>query len=302
MTRRMRPSDAALALWPAALLIAMGVAGFIGVLDWVVEKEDLFLIDEPLLELLAQQRSPELDTLFNAVSLVFGPAVLPVVVAAIALVWWRVSRSWWEPALLVVAMLLSTGLTVALKSLVGRDRPADLLMVVPGGETSGSFPSGHTVGAATLVLVVGYLLWHEDAEASWALTGWVAASLLIIVGVGASRLYLGYHFLTDVLAGLCVALAVLGVVVGAERWRDLWLERRDPPARPTALAVTEEDLAWARDGADDAEDGAPRRPTGAEARPCAGQKGPETKVPREVGCAGGHRGRPSRGRLRRSRR
>ncbi|WP_169747753.1 phosphatase PAP2 family protein [Demequina subtropica] len=251
MTRRMRASDAVLALWPAAVLTAAGVAGFVGLLDWVRENEELARVDQPLLELLADQRSPGLETFFSVVSFVGGPAVLPVVVALIALVWWRVSRSWWEPVLLVVAMVMSTALTVVLKAVVGRDRPADVLMVVPGGESSGSFPSGHTVGATTLVLVVGYLLWHEDAEASWALTGWVLASAAIIAAVGAARLYLGYHFLTDVIAGLCVALAVLGVVVGAERWHDLWLERRDPPARPRALAAADEDLVWMRDAGDD---------------------------------------------------
>ncbi|WP_169746867.1 phosphatase PAP2 family protein [Demequina gelatinilytica] len=252
MTRRMRASDAVLALWPAVVLMAVGVAGFVGLLDWVRENEDLARVDQPLLELLADQRSPGLETFFSVVSFLGGPVILPIVVALIALVWWRVSRSWWEPLLLVLAMVMSTGLTVLLKAAVGRDRPADVLMVVPGGEASGSFPSGHTVGATTLVLVVGYLLWHEDAEASWALTGWVLGSMAIVAVVGAGRLYLGYHFLTDVIAGLCVALAVLGAVVGAERWHDLSLERRDPPARPSALAVSDEDLAWVRD-ADDAE-------------------------------------------------
>ncbi|WP_062389678.1 phosphatase PAP2 family protein [Demequina iriomotensis] len=252
MTSRMRASDAALALWPAVLLVALGTVGFFGLLDWVGEQEDLALIDQPLVELLAQHRTDAWDGFFGAVSFVFGPTVLPVIVAAVALVWWRVSRSWWEPALLTGAMVLSTGLTVVLKAAVGRDRPADLLAVTPGADTSGSFPSGHTVGAATLVLVVGYLLWHEDAEASWALAGWVVVSAAIIAAVGASRLYLGAHFLTDVLAGLCVAIAVLGVVVGAERWHDLWIERQDPPARPEALAVTAEDLAWVRGNGDDA--------------------------------------------------
>ncbi|WP_082100371.1 phosphatase PAP2 family protein [Demequina maris] len=253
MTQRMRARDVALALWPAVVLIGLGVVGFSVLLDWVTEREDLWRLDEPLLEWLAANRSDGLTSFLTGVTNLFGPVFLPIVVAVIALLWWRITRSWWEPALLVGAMLLSTGLSVVLKLAVGRTRPAADLMSIPGGETSGSFPSGHTIGATTLILVVGYLLWHEDAEASWALAGWTLASLALIVLVGASRLYLGYHFLTDVLAGACVAVAVLGVVVGLERWHDLWLERRDPPERPRPLAEADEaDLAWVREAVDDA--------------------------------------------------
>ncbi|WP_296666636.1 phosphatase PAP2 family protein [Demequina sp.] len=233
---RMRPSDAFLALWPAAVLIGLGVAGFLGLLDWVVEQEDLFRLDEPLVEWLAAHRTPTLTTILTVVTTVFGPVVLPIIVAAIALVWWRVTKSWWHPMLLVGAMVLSTTLTVVLKAVVGRARPGEDFMSVPGFETSGSFPSGHTIGASTLVLVLGYLLWHEDADASWRLTAWAVLSFAIIGIVAVSRMYLGYHFLTDVLAGACVGVAVLGVVVGIERWRDLSLERRDPPERLLTFA------------------------------------------------------------------
>jgi|GEM_PF-815583 len=250
---RIRAGDAAVALWPAVVLIALGALGFGAVLDWVLEQEDLFTLDQPLVEWLAEQRTPALTQVMTTVSLIFGPVVLPVLVAVIALVWWRVARSWWHPLLMVGAMLLSTLLTVVLKAVVGRARPGEDLMAVPGLETSGSFPSGHTIGAATLVLVVGYLLWHEDAEASWQLVVWVLASALIILAVAFSRMYLGYHFLTDVVAGGCVAVAVLGVVVGIERWHDLALERRDPPPRPTPLADEVERELW--DDQDRAETG-----------------------------------------------
>ncbi len=252
MTRpRMRPSDVATALWPAVLLVGLGTAGFVGLLDWVNEKEDLSLLDEPLLEWLAAHRTPGLSSFMTVVTTLFGPVVLPLVVAGVALLWWRVSRSWWHPALLVAAMALSSALTLVLKAAVGRSRPLADLMAIPGYETSGSFPSGHTIGAATLVLVGGYLLWHEDADASWRLTAWTVLSFAIVGTVALSRLYLGYHFLTDVLAGACVGVAVLGVVVGIERWRDLALERRDPPERPRPLADDDAVLPWPGPGAPD---------------------------------------------------
>ncbi|BDZ62100.1 hypothetical protein Lsed01_01945 [Demequina sediminis] len=256
---RLRPSEAVLALWPAVVLILLGAGGFALLLESVNEGEYLSAFDQPLVEWLADNRTDTLTTVLTFVTNMFGSLVLPIIVAVIALVWWRVTKSWWHPALLVGAMLLSTGLSNLLKHLISRDRPDATLMVVPGYETTYSFPSGHTIGATTLVLVVSYLLWHDDAQASWRLSLWSAASVLIIATVAFSRMYLGFHFLTDVLAGACVAVVVLGVVVGAERWHDLALEHRDPPARSTPLARTsgdavgtyEEDLAARWDEDDD---------------------------------------------------
>lgn len=237
---RMRPSDAVTALWPGVLLLALGIGGFLAVLDWVTEQEDLYLIDQPLLEFLSQHRTEGLTAFFEVVTTAFGPVVLPIIVAVIALIWWRVSTSWWHPALLVGAMILSTVLGMGLKVAVGRARPEDVFMQIPGFETSFSFPSGHTIGATTFVLVVSYLLLHDDSESSWRLALWSVGAVIIIGLVALSRLYLGYHFLTDVIAGACVGVAVLGVVVALERWRDLAMERRDPPAPLLSLAEVDD--------------------------------------------------------------
>jgi len=104
--------------------------------------------------------------------------------------------------------------------------------VIPGLETSFSFPSGHTAGAATLVLTLAYLSW--SGPRGWRrLTALTLGSVLIIALVGGSRLYLGYHFVTDVLAGACLGLVTLGLVVATSGWLDL-RQRRLAAARGIA--------------------------------------------------------------------
>ncbi len=78
---RLRPSDAVTALWPGLVLVVMGIGGFLAALDWVTEREDLYLLDQPLLEYLAENRSTGLTAFFEVVTTVFGPVVLPIVVA-----------------------------------------------------------------------------------------------------------------------------------------------------------------------------------------------------------------------------
>ncbi|WP_265523162.1 phosphatase PAP2 family protein [Oerskovia flava] len=222
--------------WPGVVLVVLGAVAFGGLYDAVREQDDLWLVDDPILEWMVAHRSAGLTTFLTVVTTIFGPFVLPVLVAVGALVWARVAGTWWEPGLLVGAMALSTVLSVSIKALVARPRPPDDSMVVPGIEHTFSFPSGHTIGAATLVLVGGYLLWHRH-HSGRLLVVWAVVSLAVTVVVAGSRLYLGYHFLTDVLAGVALAVVVLGVVVLVVRWREA--QSSSPRARrasPSASA------------------------------------------------------------------
>ena len=205
------------AVAPGVLLVAIGVGAFLGIFDAVREQDDLALLDEPVLTWFLDRRTGLSTTLLTAVTDAFGPVVLPIVVALGCLVWVWIAKKWRDPALLVGAMLLSTGISVLIKAAVARPRPGDELMTVPGVETSFSFPSGHTIGAATLVLVSGYLIWSRHRTGR-GITVWALASVAVVTLVAVSRLYLGYHFVTDVLAAVSLALAVLGVVVAAHRW------------------------------------------------------------------------------------
>lgn len=200
------------------LLVVVGITGLLVVHDAVAEGDDLAEADLPVLDWLVAARGPGVTAFLTAVSAVTGPSVLPVVVVVACLVWGLVTRSWWQPALLAGAMVLSTLVSVAIKSGVARPRPPLDTMTVPGSETTYSFPSGHTVGTATFLLTVGYLIWirnpHVRSLVLWALS--TGVGILLVAG---SRLYLGYHFLTDVTAGFALAVAVLGVVVVVDRRR-----------------------------------------------------------------------------------
>lgn len=223
---------AAVRAWlPGLAVSALAVWGFVEILDEVLENDAFEPLDQPLLEWLAGHRSPALTTTMTVITNVFGPVLLPVLIAVGAATWgWR-ARQWVDPALLVGAMVLATVISMAVKVAIGRARPEEAFQLTPGLEESFSFPSGHTTGAATLVLVTGYLAWR-GRRSTRALLAWAAGTIVTLVLVGGSRLYLGYHFLSDVLAGACVGLLVLGVVMGCDRW--LALRPGAAPAASTA--------------------------------------------------------------------
>lgn len=214
------PSSTVRAVLPGLLLTGVGVAAFAVVLDQFLDREDLYIVDQPALNWLVSHRTPWLTTMLTWITNAFGPGILPVFVGIGCLAWWRITKRRRGPALLLGAMVTSTALAYVVKVIVHRPRPAADLQIVPGLETSFSFPSGHTTGAATLVLVTAYLWWwHRRSKRSLAV--WALVSVVIIALVGGSRLYLGYHFVTDVLAGACLGVVTLGLVVVVSGWLEL---------------------------------------------------------------------------------
>jgi undecaprenyl-diphosphatase len=116
---------------------------------------------------------------------------LPVVVLLVR------RQAWWTAAWLVTAVVLIGPLTGLLKIYFGRVRPD----FAEGGARleSLSYPSGHASGIATLVTVALILAWPLLAARArhWAL----AAGVALVFLVGLTRMWLGVHFLSDVVGG-----------------------------------------------------------------------------------------------------
>jgi membrane-associated phospholipid phosphatase len=112
-------------------------------------------------------------------------------------------RLWWTAAWVVTAVVLVAPLTSLLKEYFGRIRPP----FDEGGARyeSLSFPSGHSSGIATLVAVALVLAWPVLRPRARHVA--LVVGVVLVVLVGLSRMWLGVHYLSDVVGGWSLGLA-----------------------------------------------------------------------------------------------
>ncbi len=170
-------------------------------------------LDRSILQSIHAHDTPFLTALARTLSFIGSPiTLLPAVPLAAALLWSRRLRR--DALLLLISMGGSSTLDTALKLHYRRIRP-DLPWAFVH-ERSFSFPSGHSVLAVTLYGILTYLLMSHLAH-TWQRAIIILASLTLIVGIGLSRIYLGAHFPSDVLAGYLVGLTWLLPVIATDQ-------------------------------------------------------------------------------------
>jgi undecaprenyl-diphosphatase len=174
---------------------------------------EVLAFDERVRTLAHGLASPRLTTLMRAASFYAGPAVLvPAgLVAAVAFL----VKGWRRGALLVVVTPAGAGLlNWLLKFSFARVRPASFFdYPLPG---SPSFPSGHALYAASVFGGLAVLLTARVRNRLLQLAIWfVAISLILLVGF--SRVYLGVHYPSDVLAGYAIGTIWVTAVAFGDR-------------------------------------------------------------------------------------
>ncbi len=212
-----------------AVALLVNAAGEI--LEAVSENDGLALWDRPVLDWAIAQRAPGLTEAVLWFTHTGGPIWQPIIFFGVALLLtWR----WRDGTPLVLVALAEGGALLIAevgKGVIGRVRPPEV-DAVPPFETSPSFPSGHTIEAFVIAAMLTYLLVrHFWDRARWihVLIGVVA--FVYAAAMGFSRVFLGYHWLTDVLAAAALGLAWAGVLIAAHRvWRAVRTRRarREP--------------------------------------------------------------------------
>jgi membrane-associated phospholipid phosphatase len=191
-------------VWAIVLLVAFGV-----VVSVAGSHAGAIPVDQAVTGWFIAHRSPALDQIAAVLTDAFAPAPtvgLAVLVSLVAV--WRF-RSWVSGLIVMAAVGGASAACEVMKFLVGRSRPPVAIQEVL--ETDYSMPSGHVTGTvAVLGMLVVVLGIRRRAAATRS--GAVLAAC-VVAAVACSRLYLGVHWFTDVLAGLL--LGATFVAIGA---------------------------------------------------------------------------------------
>ncbi|RDV14164.1 PAP2 family protein [Pontibacter diazotrophicus] len=189
----------------------------------VLESEWIVTFDTEFTSLLYNMRSDTLSIVFYTFTLL-GEREAVFIIGGVASAIFLYRRNY--VALFAFWLTLAgVGLTTRYgKTFISRERPTDVAYYVV---EHFSFPSGHATTAIALYGLLAYFLCrHYQAHAQRKLLLWLAAILILLVGF--SRIYLGVHYLSDVLAGfllgtlwLLVGISLVEVMLYRKKRRDV---------------------------------------------------------------------------------
>jgi membrane-associated phospholipid phosphatase len=208
----------ALVWWCAASLLC-----WVALLGMVLTRQGLAEDDSPVLRWLVGHRSGSATTLLAAVSGTPLDAAAVLVAGGLAGVIAIRARSVWPALTLAASVGGAAVLAELVKVVVHRSRPPVATMLGTP-ETGSGFPSAHTLVLTALAGAAALVVWR--ATGSRPVRG-LAVTVAVVASVvmGVSRLYLGDHWLTDVLASYALAgalLAAVAVLTAPGAVRDRW--------------------------------------------------------------------------------
>ncbi|HZS04985.1 MAG TPA: phosphatase PAP2 family protein [Blastocatellia bacterium] len=211
------------------LTLLFGLAAALGALlffAWLADEMlegDTRRFDEATRAAIHQYASPALTSLMRVVTMLGSVTFLAASGLCVATIFLIAGR-WRALVMFFITMLGATLLDVTLKLGFRRTRPVPWFDTpLPG---SFSFPSGHALGSFCFYGALAAIIAARTRSHIVRIITWALAALLILL-IGLSRIYLGVHYPSDVLAGYAAALVWVMVVAFGDR-----LLRRRPAAGP----------------------------------------------------------------------
>ena len=173
---------------------------FLAIAEDVFEQE-IFEFDSVVYNFLVNNRNEALNNFFKIITQ-FGSAIVLIIITILCVIFIRDKKY----KILVPANLVTIAIiNIVLKNFFLRPRPNELRLIE---ETGYSFPSGHAMASTAFYGLIIYIV-HEKVE-NKILRNTICIMLgLLILLISISRIYVGVHYTSDVIAGTCFSIAYL---------------------------------------------------------------------------------------------
>lgn len=210
----------------AGMIVTVGLIWlFLAIADEIPEQGTLPRIDAAVGRWFEGHGTELGERIFFWVSYLGAPVLAVSVTAAVLYFAWR--RDWPRTIALALTSVVGLVLSTALKMIFHRGRPETAAEFIT--RQSWSFPSGHAMSSMIGYGFLTVLLLDQVSGPHWRRRAIVAGAVILIGAIGFSRLYLGVHYLSDVVGGWLAGAAWLLVCVSAYRFSQQRLAADRPP-------------------------------------------------------------------------
>lgn len=172
-------------------------------------------MNQPVLSWMISHRDPNITNIMQFCTTFANPSILTAIVCLSASILAVRNREIQRPILLIIATGSAATISTILKIITMNARPPQTNMIPPI-MTSYSFPSGHTISMMTFLLILGYLLCSRNSSRRHIIV-WVTTAIIGTGIIAVSRIYLGYHWLTDVMASIGLSFVILATTIIIDR-------------------------------------------------------------------------------------
>lgn len=173
-----------------------------------VFENELYVFDTSILQYFYSIRTPFLTEIMRMFTFLGGNIVITSATLITIFLLWK-NRYRKDALLFAFILIFGVILNLLLKDIFGRQRP-DLFPLV--FESSSSFPSGHAMNSLVFYSSLTYFVFHISRKKRFA-TILIVVTILLVSGIGLSRIYLGAHYPSDVLAGYAAGLLWFSLVI-----------------------------------------------------------------------------------------
>jgi undecaprenyl-diphosphatase len=170
---------------------------FFKIFQEILEQDTLYL-DREIANFIYVWRTPWLTQVMILITNLGAEYMIAIAIIIVIFFVWKKHKR--EALTFTIILIMGAIINLSLKQLIHRPRPVIAPLIV---ESSSSFPSGHAMNAAVFYLSVSFYFYHftRKKKLSSAVT---VVSIILILLIGFSRIYLGVHYPSDVVAGYVV--------------------------------------------------------------------------------------------------
>jgi undecaprenyl-diphosphatase len=202
----------------AFIVSVLSLIGF-SFIAFTIRANEYLKFDEDVISLVQGLESPLLTSIMKFFTYIGSTSALIILSLFILFFLYKVLKHRLELILFSAVIIGSPLLNLMVKLFFQRARPDLHRLIDIGGY---SFPSGHAMNAFSLYSILTFLLWRH-ITAKWARVLLILFSMAMILSIGISRIYLGVHYPSDIIAGyLAGGFWIASSIWFFQRYQDRW--------------------------------------------------------------------------------